>query len=103
MRDERRSRLGLDPSLGIAHADQSFNSQPRVQKMHKRFFGGRSITAALLDSSKKYRKSGQGADVLAGTGFEQVDEEEEREEQERMDKYQKWLEAGGETPMAAKD
>lgn len=70
--------------------------------MHKRFFGGRSISATLLDSSKKYRKSGQGTDVLAGTGFEQVDEEEEREEQERMEKYEAWLEAGGDSSASGK-
>jgi HIV Tat-specific factor 1 len=61
--------------------------------MNGRFFGGRSIAAFLADGSKKYKKSGQGVD-LVGTGFgdAEADREEEEKEKERLHKYAEWLE-----------
>ncbi|KAK4046717.1 hypothetical protein OIO90_006470 [Microbotryomycetes sp. JL221] len=67
-----------------------------IAKMNGRYFGGRQVRAFYLDSSVKYKKSGQGVD-LAGTGLGDHHEEQEAHdrEQERLRKYAEWLEKGG--------
>ncbi|GAA5830016.1 hypothetical protein JCM11251_006845 [Rhodosporidiobolus azoricus] len=75
---------------------------PQPQKMHSRFFGGRTISAYPFDGSKKYRKSGTNAteDLLAGTGLEEGGASEggktDEKEEERLRKYAEWLEEGKE-------
>ncbi|GAA6048696.1 hypothetical protein JCM3770_002026 [Rhodotorula araucariae] len=67
-----------------------------IAKMNGRFFGGRTVTAFPMDGSKKYKKSGQGAD-LHGSGFGDEDDDEQaaKKEEERLAKYADWLEKGG--------
>ncbi|KAM0790370.1 hypothetical protein ACM66B_003252 [Microbotryomycetes sp. NB124-2] len=67
-----------------------------IVKMNGRYFGGRQVRAFYLDTAQKYKKSGQGVD-LVGTGFgdQGEDERENEQEEERLRKYAEWLEKGG--------
>jgi len=51
--------------------------------MNGRFFGGRRVEAGLYDGKRRFKKTGSKAD------------ETEEEESARLEKYAKWLEAGG--------
>jgi hypothetical protein len=54
--------------------------------MNGRFFSGRQISAALHDGKTKYSAKGQAR-------------ESEQDEAKRLERYSRWLEAGGEGPM----